>query len=137
MIMPSVSNLNKFEKRSLASRRRHKKGREKYLKPVKNMFDAGYPVNRIANEIGRGRGVVNSCLSDLGIELPSISEGNIRSAALASPDERLKRVASAHAAIRSMGGAESTRILQSLNNSKSERYIGVGEREVNIARFDH
>jgi DNA-binding CsgD family transcriptional regulator len=102
--------------------------REHLLPEVKRLYEAGYPVLRIAREIGKSRGTVNNCLADLGIEKPTVSEGNILSAALTTPEQRKSRVSEAHKAIRMAGESPVTRQDHSLREQSSLRYIGEGEK---------
>lgn len=117
-------------RRSDLSRNAFVKHRSQYLDIVCQMINNGYTVNAIAKRIGRSRGIVNSCLSDMGIDRPTISEGNRRSAAKQTSAARKKRTTNAHAAIRKTGRNSITQSNHAARCQSSGRYIGFGEAEI-------
>jgi transposase len=97
---------------------------------VNAMFSNGHSVNSIAQHIGISRSMVNSILNELGIRRPDVSEGNKRSAAMATDSQRLARSAAAHEATRKMGRHRPTQINHSIRKEASLDYIGIGEVEL-------
>lgn len=113
-----------------ANAERHRCARFELAQKVKVLFDEGNTVNGIAKMLSVGRAKVYRCLDDLGIKRPTISDGNVRSAALASPDQRRARAAAAHRSVRAAGVANTTRIKNASVKASTKQYVGFGEREI-------
>jgi hypothetical protein len=112
-----------------ASHLRGKERRKHHLARVKELFEQGWPVLRIAKDIGMSRVYVNSCLHDMGIPLPSISDGNRKAAALLTPEQRKERAEGAHAAIRRRGRPKATQNASAVEKQATMQYVGFGEAE--------
>lgn len=103
--------------------------RESIAHDVKSMFERGHSANSIAKALNVSRSMINTCLSDLGIERPSVSEGNRRHAAMAAPEDRIRRAKAAHAAIRMIGRSARTKADHAAREQETLRYMGVCERD--------
>jgi hypothetical protein len=97
---------------------------------IRDMFDGGHSVNSIAKTINLSRAMVNSALDDMGIPRPDVSEGNRRSAAMATEAERKARAVHAHRAIRQIGRHDPTQANHAARKQASGDYIGAGEADL-------
>jgi hypothetical protein len=104
--------------------------REHHAPKVISLFEQGHAVNSISKLTGLSRAMVNTCLTERGIELPSVSEGNRRSAAKMPADLRKQRAKAAHAAVRLIGRNALTQAEHARRKQSTLEYVGVGEREV-------
>lgn len=94
---------------------------------VRAMFADGHSVNSIAKAINLSRSAVNTILEEIGIPKPDVSEGNRRSAAMATDAQRAARAAAAHDAIRKIGRHKPTQAGHSFRKEASLEYVGAGE----------
>lgn len=129
MGLPNLSKAEQAEVKARYSRERFRAAREKHLPRVEELFKAGHPVLRIARELGISRAAVNSCLDDLGLSRPSISEGNRMGAALETAESRSLRAAAAHLAQSAAGTAPITKAANAVEKRRTLSKVGFGERE--------
>lgn len=97
---------------------------------VRDAFDAGYAVNAIATQLNLSRACVNTILAELGIDRPSVSEGNRRQAAMATEADRVARASAAHEAVRMIGRNKIAQGNHAARKQVSGDYIGMGEAEL-------
>lgn len=113
------------------------KKRAHLLDDVADLMGRGYPVLRIATTLGVSRDIINSCLKDLGIERPSVSEGNRLANKFLSEDFKRERVKSANKAVRKLGRSDITQRAASEVRFKDKFYIGKFERELGEVLCNH
>jgi histone H3/H4 len=97
---------------------------------IKEMIGAGHSVNSISKAIGMSRAMVSTCLRDLGIPKPDISEGNRRAAAMLSESQRQARASAAHSAIRKIGRNSIAQANHARRKQITGDYIGAGESDL-------
>lgn len=94
---------------------------------VREMFEAGHSINSIAKATNLSRACVNTIFEELSLKRPDVSEGNRRSAAMATEGQRKARAASAHDAVRKLGRHVPTQIRHAMGKQVTGDYVGVGE----------
>ena len=97
---------------------------------VTELFDKGHTINSIAKALNISRAMVYTIFEELGFPRLSISEGNRRSAALMTEEQRIARARNAHEAIRKIGRNRVTQSEHSIRKQLTGDYIGVGEPEL-------
>lgn len=70
--------------------------RKPLLESVKRLYDEGLSVIQISRQLSVGRGQINSCIADLGLDRRNGSEANLLRFARMTPEQRRELALSAH-----------------------------------------